>query len=457
MGNKEQERKKRMKEEKNTKIVKEEVKGYKEIELRSEEVQEVMSHVPAWILRQGITVLCCIVVVLLIGSYLFKYPDIVVAEITVSTQNPPIYIVAKTAGRLGELSISNGSEIEKETILGVIENAAKTKDVLCVKERMRQWEAKDYPLSEGKWLFDGQYLQLGEVQATYALFISALNDYAEFIGQDYYNKKLVNSQKNLCNRKEYYRLAERQYQLAGQEQVLAKRIYSRDSILYIRKVIVDNEYDEAQCNYLKHRQTHEGMQMSLSQIEMQIEQDRGNLLDLHHQALTEEQKYTQNLKNATGQLQASITSWEQRYLLVAPISGKLTFMSVWSDDQYLTFGESLFVIAPKVDSPPIGRALLPIQASGKVKTGQQVNVRLNNYPDQEFGYVKGKVINVSPVPTEEAKYVVDIEFPKGLCTNYDKKLPMSRELKGTAEIITEDMRLIERLFAPIKKLKEHIK
>ena len=31
-------------------------KRYKEIELRSEEVQEVMNHVPAWILRWGITV-----------------------------------------------------------------------------------------------------------------------------------------------------------------------------------------------------------------------------------------------------------------------------------------------------------------------------------------------------------------------------------------------------------------
>lgn len=446
-----------MKEENDTKIIKEEAKKYKEIELRSEEVQEVMNHVPSWILRQGITVLCCIVVVLLVGSYLFKYPDIVEAEITVSTQTPPVYIVTKAAGRLEELRISNGGEVEKETILGVIENAAKTKDVLLVKERMRQWETKDYLLSEGKRLFDGRYLQLGEVQAIYAAFVLALNEYVEFVGQDYYNRKLENSQKNLSNRKEYYRLAKKQYLLAAQDQVLAKRMYGRDSILYTRKVIMDNEYDEAQRNYLQHRQTHEGMCMSLSQIEIQIEQDKGTLLDLHHQALTEEQKYALNLKNATEQLQAGIISWEQHYLLVAPISGKLTFMSVWSDNQYMTAGESLFVIAPRVDSLPVGRALLPVQGSGKVKAGQQVNVRLNNYPDHEFGYVKGKVINVSPVPTEEAKYVVDIEFPKGLRTNYDKELPISRELKGSAEIITEDMRLIERLFAPIKMLKEHIK
>ena len=80
-------------------MVQEDKKEYKEIELRSEEVQEVMSHVPVWILRWGITVLFCIVIILLIGSYLFKYPDVVEAEITVSTQNPPAYVVARVANQ----------------------------------------------------------------------------------------------------------------------------------------------------------------------------------------------------------------------------------------------------------------------------------------------------------------------------------------------------------------------
>lgn len=99
-------------------MVQEDKKEYKEIELRSEEVQEVMSHVPVWILRWGITVLFCIVIILLIGSYLFKYPDVVEAEITVSTQNPPAYVVARVAGRLEELCAENGAVVRKEAVCG---------------------------------------------------------------------------------------------------------------------------------------------------------------------------------------------------------------------------------------------------------------------------------------------------------------------------------------------------
>ena len=71
---------------------------YKEIELRSEEVQEVMNRVPAWILRSGITVLFVIVVALVAGSYWFKYPDVIAAEVTVSTQTRESVCTKRSGG-----------------------------------------------------------------------------------------------------------------------------------------------------------------------------------------------------------------------------------------------------------------------------------------------------------------------------------------------------------------------
>jgi HlyD family secretion protein len=53
-------------------------------ELRSEEVQEVMGAIPVWILRWGITILFLVVLVLVIGSCFFKYPDVIVSEMTLT-------------------------------------------------------------------------------------------------------------------------------------------------------------------------------------------------------------------------------------------------------------------------------------------------------------------------------------------------------------------------------------
>lgn len=425
---------------------------YRDVELRSEEVQEVMDKISPWILRWGITVLFFVVVSLLVGSYLFKYPDTIRAEITLSMVNPPAYVQARTAGRVSDLFIKNEESVERGTPLGVIENSASTEDVLLLKEKMNEWAKADYSLETGKILFTEMRLRLGECQAAYASFISALSDYLRFVEQNYYQRKILSGKERLQTQQAYYLLAKKQYQLQEKEQVLSHKLYERDSLLYERDVMMAAEFEQSGKNYLQTLQSREASKMTLSQIDLQIKQDKESLMDVQRQATEEEQKYRIELKNATEQLFTGLTSWEQHYLLVAPVAGKVTLMSVWSSNQYVETNETVFVVAPFGDSQPTGKALLPMQGSGKVKQGQRVIVRLNNYPDQEFGYINGTVQSISPLPDSEGFYIVEVCFPNGMCTNYGKELPVAREMKGDADIITEDLRLMERMFMPLKKI-----
>ena len=99
----------------------------------------------------------------------------------------------------------------------------------------------------------------------------------------------------------------------------------------------------------------------------------------------------------------------------------------------------------------MGKAQLPVERSGKVKVGQRVIIRFSNYPDEEFGTVEGRVASVSLVPAEN-NYMVEIDFPNGLQTNYGYTLPVLQEMPATAEIVTDDLRLIERFIQPVKKI-----
>jgi HlyD family secretion protein len=70
----------------------------------------------------------------------------------------------------------------------------------------------------------------------------------------------------------------------------------------------------------------------------------------------------------------------------------------------------------------------------------------------EFGIVEGEVTNISKVPvtTETgAFYTVEVALVNKLVTNYNRELPFNQEMQGTAEIITKDRRLIQRLVDPI--------
>jgi len=47
---------------------------------------------------------------------------------------------------------------------------------------------------------------------------------------------------------------------------------------------------------------------------------------------------------------------------------------------------------------------------------------------------------------------VEITLSNGLITTYKKELPYISDMQGQADIITEDLSLLERLVAPIKKI-----
>ncbi|MGO2401443.1 hypothetical protein [Mesonia sp.] len=98
----------------------------------------------------------------------------------------------------------------------------------------------------------------------------------------------------------------------------------------------------------------------------------------------------------------------------------------------------------------IARLKTPPQNSKKIRLGQSVNIKLANFPDNEFGILKGEVKNIVLVPDIDGLYNVDVSLPSKLITSYDIEIDFRQEMSSTAEIITEDLRLIERFFYPFK-------
>jgi len=87
-------------------------------ELRSEEVQEVLGWVPPWILRAGITVLFMIVIILFIGSWFYKYPDIIEAPLIVTSYNPPVQVNARVNGKITQLLVTDKQSVKASDYLG---------------------------------------------------------------------------------------------------------------------------------------------------------------------------------------------------------------------------------------------------------------------------------------------------------------------------------------------------
>ncbi|MEA4919215.1 HlyD family secretion protein [Proteiniphilum sp.] len=429
-----------------------EEKKYKPIELRSEEVQEVMSRVPPWILRRGITVLFIIVLLLLAGSWFFKYPDVIQAEITVTSLEPPASVVARFTGKIDTIYVGNGQRVLRGEPLAVIRNPANTADMLSLLKSIEGWKASDYDLTKTPVLFPSQSVGLGSIQNVYAAFLNSLNDYRNYKSLNYYPKKIDSQKEQLATQKEFFLRTGEQAPVVEEQYRTSESIFNRDSVLFTKNAISRNEYELSRNNFLQRKQAYLSFNASLKQSELVLIQGEGVLLDLQQQAAELESKYRLSLHNATEALNAQIKAWEQDYLMASPISGVVNQMGIWSNNQNVTAGETVFTVVPIGQDKPKGKAMLPVQGAGKVKEGQRVNVRINNFPDQEFGYLTGKIISISSVPTPEGFYVVEVDFPEGMKTNYGKALPLSRQMQGIADIITDDLRLMERFFMPVKKI-----
>ena len=102
-------------------------------------------------------------------------------------------------------------------------------------------------------------------------------------------------------------------------------------------------------------------------------------------------------------------------------------MQIWTENQTISAGENTFVIVPQTKSDFVGKIKAPALNSGKIKTEQVVNIRLANYPDREFGIIKGKVKSISLTPDKENNLLVDVLLPSGLETSYKKKSSFNKK------------------------------
>ena len=95
---------------------------------------------------------------------------------------------------------------------------------------------------------------------------------------------------------------------------------------------------------------------------------------------------------------------------------------------------------------------MPVANSGKVRQGQEVIIKLANYPFQQYGTLSGKVKHISNVANkQDISYTVFVTIPE-LSTSLGQEIPLDRELLGKAEIITEKLTLMQRMLYGFRKL-----
>ncbi|MCB0462585.1 MAG: HlyD family secretion protein [Flavobacteriaceae bacterium] len=200
------------------------------------------------------------------------------------------------------------------------------------------------------------------------------------------------------------------------------------------------------------QRNYKNYETSISQIREAINNAQKNSKGTEINREKEEMILLKNVIQTFNQLKKNIKDWENRYVLKSNIDGKVSFLNFWNENQTVNQGDLVFTIIPSNNSSFIAKLKSPAQNSGKIKVGQTVNIKLESYPEAEFGTLQGTINSISLTPNQDGQYLIDVNLPKTLTTSYNKTLIFKQEMKGVAEIITEDLRLIERFFYQFKSV-----
>ncbi len=416
---------------------------HERIELRSEEVQEILGTPPKWIVRWGTTVTFVSIMMLGVVSYMIKYPDVIRAPVVLTTAIPPESVIAKTNAQILELLVEDKDPISEGTLLVILQSTADYDDVMRLDSQVMELQEMD-EVDIAMYTPDKSLL-VGDIQKDYSSFIE---DYEEYIFSINSNYDQVNIQQYRNQVRKLEQSIENHNQRlsnAKEELSLEKKTFKSVQSLYPSGSATYNQLLEARKKVVALERQVKSIRGIIIDDRLEIDKIKKEILSIDQRTEELTSNRFVRLKEGIKRLGGSIDKWKQAHLMFAPKDGFVSYPTFGRDKRFVTAGEEVMAVVPEQQDSIVGKVLLPIAGSGKVKENQKVIIKFDSYPYTEFGSVRGRVVSKSLLP-KDSKYLVEISLDNGLMTSYKKELPFDQEMQGLSEIITEERRFIERIF-----------
>ncbi len=389
----------------------------------------------------------------IILSSIFSFNEVIEGNVIITSKNPPVQILSKKTGAISSMNYQAGDSIAEGATLAIIENPASEKDVAYLKQMLPATLSILNSMDDLNSEFPRQ-LNLGStIQPFYNVFLST---YQKLILESSLREGIILQRQlgdELSNLNLLLKNKREELSLATQSLIALEVNFQRHQNLLPTGVISQGDLGRIENEFLK------GKRQFLAQ------QQELNKMVLARNNIVKDQQLVENSDFKNGSIQEAelilarqdllneISEWEENFLLKSPIEGRLSYNDVWGKFQNVTSGEAIFTVVPYERQDLIGKCDIPIRNSGKIRKGQRVILKLENFPYREWGTVEASVGSISQVPKagKNPGYVVYLNI-EDLITSYGKNLEFNQDLIGTAEILLEEVTVLERLFYQFRNL-----
>jgi len=420
----------------------------KEHAAHSEDIRDIITAVPSWILRWGLSLFFSLLLLLVSLSALIKYPDIVKTSLRVSSPNVAKPITPKITGRIYRLLVINNQKVVAGQPLAFIESTANHQEVIQLLKnlsKLQQQFASGKPVDH-IFFNDPDNNHLGEIQIGYQNFIQAFIGYKASVQHGFLLQKRLYLIGDIEGLKQQTAHLQAEKQLQQRDADLAKEEYEMHQKLAKQKVEAPAELRMQESKYIARKSPLIQTEYSLITANTNLLAKQKEILELDNQVIEERSKFTQALNSLISQIE----EWKSKYLLVASETGKVTFAGNIQNNQIVTPAHEVFYISSG-NEQFFGEMNIPQDNFGKVKQGQRVLVKLRSYRFEEFGIMNGKITYIADVPYNDSIFLSKVSFTSTK-SDLKKNVKLKQGMIADAEIVTEDATFLQRLTRTVIKV-----
>jgi HlyD family secretion protein len=226
---------------------------------------------------------------------------------------------------------------------------------------------------------------------------------------------------------------------------LSQITFDANQALSDDKVISAFDYRNEKSKLINKKLTLPQINAAIISNEAQQNEKQKEIAELENQIAQQKSIFIQSLHT----LRSQVDEWKKTYLLTAPTDGIIAFATFLQENQHLQANQIICFVNPG-NAEYYAAIYVPQSNFGKIKLGEDVLLKFPSYPFQEYGAVKGKIDFISNISTDSG-YLAKVSLPEGFNTSYKKQIQFRDGLIAKAEIITQNMRLLQRFYYNIVK------
>lgn len=421
------------------------------------DIHELMGNPPGWLMHSGISIVFVFVMLLGLLSWFIKYPDKMEAPVLIESKNPPVEIISAGFSVIDSILIKDGQSVNEGQVLAILKNPGLYKDILVLENWLAMINVNAKLNSRSVIPAIASNLQLGDLQNNYAGLLQVIDEFSYFQKLGDTQEQITALEREIDRIKALNQTSMQQQDIFEREIQLKQKELSRTQELRLIGASSEEELEREESEWLQMQRQEKQLQSGLIQNQIRIEQLNAQQQQLKHDKKNGINNRIFTIHQEVKQIEAALEKWKETYLITAPISGKVSFATTVAEKQPIRGQELVFTILPQIENNPIiARCQVPVQGIGKLSVGTSVLIYLDAYPYKEFGILETRVSDMAVIPQKNKEdalqYQIAAALPDTLTTSYREVIPFRQKLSGQAVLISEDKRILERIFQQMVSL-----